>query len=137
LNIEWRYKSNYLSKEGDKSVYPCSLNKICKSEVRLLYNNEDETVGLYTNNIEHDHSVTDECDWGIPKETKNEIFRLYTSGLTKPRLIQYELRKLNLEEPTDMQLANWIRYHKQKSIGKTHLTFADLETWCIKRLHHL
>jgi hypothetical protein len=98
LNIEWRYKSNYLSKEGDKSVYTCSLNKICKSEVRLFYNNKDETVGLYTNNIEHDHSVTDECDWGIPKETKNEIFRLYTSGLTKPRLIQKYISCVDIDK---------------------------------------
>ena len=41
---------------------------------------------------------------------------------------------MNLEEPSEQLLANWIRYHKQKTIGKTHITFADLEFWCMKRL---
>ena len=70
-------------------MYKCCLNKLCKSEIRLLYNNQDETVSFYSNNIEHDHTVSDECDWGIPEETKKAIIRLYSSGVTKPKLIRY------------------------------------------------
>ena len=100
--------------------------------MRLFYNNNDETVSLYSNNIEHDHSKCNDCDWGIPKLTKSRIEQLYVSGVTKPKLIQYALRQEKIEEPSNAQLNNWISYYKKKSIGKTNITFADLEAWCIK-----
>ena len=45
------------------------------------------------------------------------------------------MRKLKLQEPSEIELANWIRYYKRKAIGQTHLPYADLEAWCIKRLN--
>ena len=62
----------------------CNVSKLCKSEVRLFYNSDDGTVSLYSNNIEHDHSKCNDCDWGIPNLTKHRIEQLYVSGVTKP-----------------------------------------------------
>ena len=62
-------------------MYKCCLNKLCKSEIRLFYQNKDEKVDLYSNNIDHDHLHSDESEWGIPKKTKKAIEKLYTSGI--------------------------------------------------------
>ena len=88
----WKYYRNYLSKEGDKSVYCCNQNKLCKAEVRLVYDNATEKVSLFSNNVDHDHSRNDETVWGISKKTKEEMETLYKSGVVKPKLIQYALR---------------------------------------------
>ena len=135
VSEEWKFRRNYLTKEGDKSTYVCNRNKLCKAEVRLFYDNANEKVSLYQNNVEHDHSGCDDSNWGIPQATKEELESLYKSGVKMPRLIQYALRQKNIDVPTTMQINNWIRYYKKKEIGKTNLTFAELEAWCIKRLN--
>ena len=111
-------------KEEIKKLY--NVSKLCKSEVRLFYNSDDGTVFLYSNNIEHDHSKCNDCDWGIPNLTKQRIEQLYVSGVTKPKLIQYALLQEKIEEPSNAQLSNIkkiLKNFKKKSIGKTNITF--------------
>ena len=134
IEKDWKYRRNYLTKEGDKSIYVCNQNKLCKAEIRLFYENESEKVLLYKNNVEHDHSKCDEINWGISKASKEEIESLYKSGVKKPKLLQYALRKKSIDVPTIMQINNWLRYYKKKEFGSTNITFAELEAWCTKRL---
>ena len=67
------------------------------------------SVSAFTNNIEHEHDEEMEYDlvWGIPKSTKKVINELFDSGVTKPMLIMYQLRKQNIEEPASKPLNNY------------------------------
>ena len=51
---DWKFKRNYLTKDGDKSVHVCNQNQHCKSKIRLFYNNSNENVSIFSNNIEHE-----------------------------------------------------------------------------------
>jgi hypothetical protein len=110
LKSDWKYINNSITNEGDKSVFKCNVNKLCKAELKLVYTNSNETVSLFTNNIEHDHSVCDETDWGIPKATQQKMEELYKSGVCKPKLILYALSYAKFTEPTKEQVNNWVPY---------------------------
>jgi hypothetical protein len=114
LKSDWKYINNYITNEGDKSVFKCNVNKLCKAELKLVYTNSNETVSLFTNNIEHDHSVCDETDRGIPKASQHKMEELYKSGVSKPKLILYALRNAKFTVPTKEQVNNWVRYYKKK-----------------------
>jgi hypothetical protein len=86
IEDDWKFKRNYLTKEGDESVYVCKLNKRCKAEIRLFYNNSNETVSIFSNNITHDHSKWDEIEWGILTVTHlilNVTINMLTIGSNK------------------------------------------------------
>ena len=71
---EWKFRRNYLTKEGDKSTYVCNRNKLCKAEVRLFYDNAismlkqwsiDRSVpeGSFSNMFEIDEYYTFAYTW--------------------------------------------------------------------------
>jgi hypothetical protein len=92
------------------------------------------SVSAFTNNIEHEHDEEMEYDlvWGIPKSTKKVINELFDSGVTKPMIIMYQLRKQNIEEPAIKQLNNYISAFK-KNKSKSEISYYDMEVWCSKR----
>ena len=55
--------------------------------MRLFYENDSDKVSLYTYNVEHDHKICDDVEWGIPKATKEELEQLYISGVTRQKLL--------------------------------------------------
>jgi len=48
IDDDRKFKGNYLTKEGDKSVYGCNKNKRCKAGIRLFYNNSNKTVSIFS-----------------------------------------------------------------------------------------
>ena len=101
--------------------------------MQFLYVNKNMTVSVFTNNIDHDHTWADETIWGISKKIKLVINDLYDSGVIKPQLIMYELRRRAVDEPTLKQLENYLRVYKCKKHGKTEISYYDLDVWCSKR----
>jgi hypothetical protein len=129
----WKFKQNTQSNDGDKSFFKCHENKQCKAGLQFLYVNKNMTVSVFTNNIDHDHTWADETIWGISKKIKLVINDLYDSGVIKPQLIMYELRRRAVDEPTLKQLENYLRVYKCKKHGKTEISYYDLDMWCSKR----
>ena len=48
--------------------------------------------------------------------------------------IVYTLRKINIENiPERTQISNFQSYLKKKTIGKTQISYSELEDWCKSR----
>ena len=101
----------------------------------MFYNTENMTVSGFTNNVDHDHEWVDETDWGIPKSTKIKriINECFDSGVVKPMLIMYKLRKRGIAEPKLRQLNNYLSVYKKKRHGRSEISYYDLENWCRAR----
>ena len=56
-----------------------------------IYLNSDQTCDVYITEGTHDHSII-QTDRGISPEIREEIERLYDSGITKPKKIADNLR---------------------------------------------
>ena len=104
----WKFKQNTESAEGDKSFFKCGENKKCKAGYSFAYNTENMSVSAFTNNVKHDHEWEDDTIWGIRKSTKKVIKQLYDTGVTKPMLLVYELRRQNVDEPKISQLNTYL-----------------------------
>ncbi len=57
---------------------------------------------------------------------------MYDSGIVKPKMIVYELRRQNIDEPAIRQLNNYLSTYKRKKHGKSEISYYDLEIWCSK-----
>ena len=134
----WKFIRSRPTKDGKKDCYKCS-NSICKKRCYVLYSEEDETVAIWINNLEHEHKIENSKKWGINAVTKREIEKLYVNGITFASRIQYALRKMmdpndityveGVEEPLRWQINNFINNSvKVKSI-KPNFSFADLVEW--------
>jgi hypothetical protein len=113
--LNWIFKQNTQSSEGDKSFFKCGINKKCKAGYQFVYNTENMSISAFTNNVEHDHEWEDDTEWGIPKSTKKIINELYDSGIIKPMLIIYELRRKSIAEPNVKQINNYLNGYRKKN----------------------
>jgi len=53
---------------------------------------------------------------GLPSNVKTVVVKLFDGGITKPKRILAELRRLDIQEPTYSQLRNFLKYRKTKQL---------------------
>ena len=129
----WRKSHSYDANDGERRYYQCSVWK-CEAGIHVYlsaYSSEINTVFKAT---EHDHSQA-KAKRGIPDQTKEEIERLFTSGVKMPTDIHKALvENGELPLPTKIQLNNFLVVLKDKLFGKDDNTISSgqIEIWAEK-----
>ena len=135
----WRFERTRDTREGIKDFYICKYPG-CQSKNYILHTDDDESVTLWTNSHDHDHSQEFKAkEWGINEITKLEIEKLYKSKVTGATRIIYALREMmdkksqtyvaGLEEPTPIQINNYVNNVIKKKIVKPNFSYSDLAKW--------
>lgn len=95
----WLKKEVYKAANYIRTEFVCSgsLNIKCDAKLKALYiQNLNKTI-LYRAN---DHHSLCKSQYEIKPSIKDEIFKIYDSGRTKPSFIEKELRKRNIDITT-------------------------------------
>jgi hypothetical protein len=108
----WSRVSNKLTYEGRKIIYRCNkgpyrCEKTCPAAVYLLLHSNSQKVTLYRSLDEHDYD-THITSRGLEAHVKDEIQKLVSFGVKKPKAIQETLLRRGFENPPLPQLTNYL-----------------------------
>ncbi|XP_043209250.1 uncharacterized protein LOC122374521 isoform X1 [Amphibalanus amphitrite] len=125
----WAKKRMNETKLSVKRYFHCSVIG-CKAELTVMYPNYSEKVEVLHNGKAHFHPPNQK-KWGLSSEAKQEVRRLWESGVQKPRYIRASLEKLGLGDCTVVQLRNFLeRLKKRNKLPTPTLPINSLEEWC-------
>ncbi len=113
----WRKSHSYDANDGERRYYRCSVSK-CEAGIHVYLSAYSSEINTVFKAKQHDHSQA-KAKRGIPDETKEEIERLFTSGVKKP----FDINKALVENgqlplPAKVQLNNFLVALKDKLFGK-------------------
>jgi hypothetical protein len=92
----WKFQRTRCTKKGAKCFYMCKISKFCKSKMYVLTQPNSEKVILYINNIEHDHSISNnnfssQKQNGFSNSNNNNRFLNKTSNDNDSDMIENDL----------------------------------------------
>lgn len=123
--------------DGDKVYYRCNLVKKhgpqCSQKIRLHYNATDSRVFLSQTSNQHNHEQINAnvVKYGLNRETKQAIQKIWASGFKMPKEISQQLEKEKAADPkSDIKipgqrqlynyLANNLKDPKVSSVNISH-----------------
>ncbi|OXA40382.1 hypothetical protein Fcan01_24848 [Folsomia candida] len=109
---QWIYHCKYSTEEGVTMKYNCRSSSACSAKRRLILKAVSSIVELHATIEQHDHALKKQK--GISQNMKDEIVKLLERGITKPKMILTELRKINETNPTTTQLKNFLAYYRSQ-----------------------
>jgi hypothetical protein len=135
LDSSWVHKNTTDSLEGEKRWYHCKIKQCPVVCQLILIKDSLSRVTLLMSDDRHSHENIDneKMNYGIDPNTKEKINELI--GLNcKPAKILIELRKQEFIVPTQVQLYNYIKYHRTEKLGSTNISLNDLKNWASERM---
>lgn len=111
---QYTYNTKQNSLEGEKLIYLCKTDSKCMSRMYILLPSTSTQSKVFQSQHPHDLHV-DKQTIGIPKQAKEEIETLYSSGITKPKQIMRALVDKGIPTPTTQQLYNFLKRYRQTS----------------------
>ena len=139
------------TKEGQKERFSCKYSG-CNRKCYLLYTLDDESVSLWFNDQEHNHSdadIKEKKEWGINLSTKQVIDKLFRAGtksagkiLSVLRVYQQETIKdkenklidnpdfvLGIVLPSTRQIVNYVNNTLKPKVIIAKFNYAELAKW--------
>ena len=75
----WKFQRTRSTKKGAKCFYVCKLSENCKSKIYVLSHPDSESVTVFRNNIEHDHTSQPTKKTGVDVELSSEMTKIDTN----------------------------------------------------------
>ncbi len=127
---KWSCRNKTNGFDGKKHYYICKKVRGIKCSADLfILEHPDKTAGVFRCvNMKHNHSIQPLVKVGIDPKTKNEIDRLYNSGVQKPSLILRSLIEQNLVQITKNQLRIYLVQFKKKNFGPFSISLGEINS---------
>lgn len=133
-NCRWTYRTKTITSFGSKAYYFCKTVRGAKCPCVVYLETLSSKVLLFKTIDDHDHSTVDnDKKYGIPEKTKSEIKRLFESDIRQPQLILNHLASHGFEQPSRIQLKNYLSSYKRKKFGNFSISLGELINWCRER----
>ena len=123
----WAPVSKFESSEGTRFYYKCN-KALCKMRVYIHCTSITAEYCIYRSEGQHEHVISS-TNRGVTQQQKDEIIRLYESGVTFPKNIAAQLKSKDLEIEIS-KLKNFIASHKKKTLGKSTIKLHEVLEWC-------